>query len=66
MLEHVWSTVSGSSLGIVAITLLFFTLKGVIWLAVPILIVRWRRRSSSGRRGICNKSLSATIPDICE
>jgi len=50
MLERVSAAASGNALGILVITFAFFAIKGILWLVVPFLILRWQRRRLSRKR----------------
>lgn len=42
-LVQAWEAMTQHSIWAVLITVAFFTVKGLLWLAVPFLIVRFRR-----------------------
>jgi hypothetical protein len=42
MVEQAWNALSNNSRVIALCTLAFFTIKGLLWLMVPVLVVRGR------------------------
>ena len=43
VLHQIWTAISQNPWILALATVIFFVIKGVLWLTVPFLLVRWRR-----------------------
>jgi hypothetical protein len=43
MLDHILNAITGNPWVLAAGTVAFFTIKGVLWLLIPFLVIRWRK-----------------------
>jgi hypothetical protein len=41
MLEQAWAAIANNSIFVASITVAFFTIKGLLWLAIPYMVMRW-------------------------
>ncbi len=60
MLEQFLNAVTQNPWVLALGTVAFFTIKGILWLVVPFLIIRWRRLSF--RRNVENEITTADVP----
>jgi hypothetical protein len=61
MLEQAWATIANNSIFVASITVAFFTIKGLLWLAIPYMVIRWRGYATRRNRNEVVKSEQASI-----
>lgn len=44
----IWESLGSNSIWLAALTIMFFTVKGLLWLLVPLVLIRWRRIFKKG------------------
>jgi hypothetical protein len=61
MIEQAWAAIANNSIFVASITVAFFTIKGLLWLAIPYMAIRWRGYAMRRNRGSGVESEQASI-----
>jgi hypothetical protein len=66
MFEQAWKSLLDNSLIATSVTIAFFTIKGLMWLMVPLMMEHFRRRFRRMAKQEPRPSRELAITEICD